>query len=247
MENNQSKSFPKRGRGRPKVFDSQMEAVLKGSFSDKTQRGLQNKFYLLRAFRLVKNDPALRWLYDKEAETIQSTILAELGRIDRDEDLLIMARQICVLRPKARDAILLIRTCRKSKRAITQPAFEEYCRERWDMARRTAYQFIEAAKVVKNLCAIEHKPTHESQLRPLTHLEPEQQPTAWKKAVETAPMGVKPTSENLSPTGDNVNHGLQNPTSENLSTIEDKTTSKMEEPKEDQGVIWDYFAPAPKI
>ena len=67
--------------------------------------------------------------------------------------------------------------------------FDRYCKERWGYARQTAYQFIDAAKVAENLSAIEYKPTHESQLRPLTHLEPEQQKEVWQKAVETAPGG----------------------------------------------------------
>jgi len=67
--------------------------------------------------------------------------------------------------------------------------FERYCKERWGYARRTVYQFIDAAKIAENLCAIEHKPTQESQLRPLTHLEPEEQREVWQKAVETAPEG----------------------------------------------------------
>ena len=38
----------------------------------------------------------------------------------------------------------------------THKTFEAYCREKWGIARRTAYQFIDAAQVMKNLCAIAH-------------------------------------------------------------------------------------------
>jgi hypothetical protein len=152
MENKiQSKDFPKKG-GRPRIFDSQMEAVLEGSFPDKTHRSLQNKFFLLRAFRLVKNDPALKWLYDKEAQTIKSVILTELGRIAGDGDLLNLARQVCTLKPRTRDGILLIRTWRKSKKAVTP-----------------------SARVNENLSPIGNIQTiHESQIRPLAHPEPEE-------------------------------------------------------------------------
>ena len=64
--------------------------------------------------------------------------------------------------------------------------FESYCREKWGMARRTAYQMIDAAEVVSNLdvrnCA--QMPASESQARPLTKLEPEVQRMAWEEAVE---------------------------------------------------------------
>ena len=68
--------------------------------------------------------------------------------------------------------------------------FEDYCHERWNMARRTAYQFIEASIVVENVrnCA-QILPVNEAQARPLTRLEPEQQREVWRKAVETAPGG----------------------------------------------------------
>jgi len=68
--------------------------------------------------------------------------------------------------------------------------FEDYCRERWGMARRTAYQLIDAVEVVENVrnCA-QILPANEAQARPLTALEPEQQREAWAQAVETAPDG----------------------------------------------------------
>lgn len=61
----------------------------------------------------------------------------------------------------------------------------------WDFARRTAYQLIDSVKIIENVrnCAQKLLPETESQARPLTKLEPEQQREAWKKAVETAPEG----------------------------------------------------------
>ncbi|MDV7171920.1 hypothetical protein R4144_00625 [Gordonia amicalis] len=50
---------------------------------------------------------------------------------------------------------------------------EEYCRERWDFARRTAYQFIDAAKVCAQLRTLEAPtPATESQARELSGLQP---------------------------------------------------------------------------
>ena len=65
--------------------------------------------------------------------------------------------------------------------------FEDYCRERWAMARSTAYQMIDAAVVVGNLSAIaDIVPITESQARPLASLPPAQQQEAWARAQEIA-------------------------------------------------------------
>lgn len=67
--------------------------------------------------------------------------------------------------------------------------FESYCKDRWDLSRPRAYQLIDAATIERNLSTIVDKPQTESQTRPLSRLNPEQQRTAWQKAVETAPEG----------------------------------------------------------
>lgn len=62
--------------------------------------------------------------------------------------------------------------------------FETYCKSRFGMARRTAYQFIDAVEVVDNLCAMAHKlPTSERVLRPLTALSEADQIDVWKQAT----------------------------------------------------------------
>jgi DNA repair photolyase len=68
--------------------------------------------------------------------------------------------------------------------------FEEYCRQRWGFQRDYANKMIRSATVAQNLdTVVSKKPTSERQLRPLTHLKPEQQKKAWKKAVDIAPEG----------------------------------------------------------
>lgn len=68
--------------------------------------------------------------------------------------------------------------------------FEDYCNKQWNMARRTAYQLIDAAEVVENVrnCA-QILPTNESQARPLASLEPEEQVEAWKRVITSTPEG----------------------------------------------------------
>ncbi len=54
-------------------------------------------------------------------------------------------------------------------------SFEHYCRERWQFQRHYANRLIASASVIENLVPIGTTPTTESQARPLTKLEPEQQ------------------------------------------------------------------------
>lgn len=85
-------------------------------------------------------------------------------------------------------ALLIIREEKLYK--DTFRTFEEYCQERWGFQRNYANRLIASAKVVENLVPIgTKKPTSESQVRPLTHLKPEQQKQAWEKAIETTPEG----------------------------------------------------------
>lgn len=81
--------------------------------------------------------------------------------------------------------------------------FEDYCRERWGIERRRAYQLMEAAQVVNNVnnCT-QITPTNESQARPLTPLSSQQQAEVWPLVVETAPNG-KITAAHVQYTVDN--------------------------------------------
>lgn len=72
----------------------------------------------------------------------------------------------------------------------THDTFEDYCRVRWGMSRIHAHRLIEAAEVREHLLPIGNTPpATESQIRPLTQLDPDQQRQAWQRAVETAPNG----------------------------------------------------------
>ena len=81
-------------------------------------------------------------------------------------------------------------------------SFQEYCRERFGyLNRRHPYRLIEAATVVDNLfdkcdqighTSLPLMPASESQVRPLTKLEPDEQVEAWHKAVSEAGGKVPP-------------------------------------------------------
>jgi len=69
--------------------------------------------------------------------------------------------------------------------------FEDYCREHWGYSRAWAYRQINNTRANDNLLTVVNTenlpaPTHERQLRPIIHLEPNDQRAVWKKAVEIA-------------------------------------------------------------
>jgi hypothetical protein len=75
----------------------------------------------------------------------------------------------------------------------THRTFEDYCRDRWAISKTHANRMIEAAGVAESLAPIGAIPTHESQMRPLAALEPEDQRTAWSQAVAESD-GKQPTA-----------------------------------------------------
>lgn len=72
--------------------------------------------------------------------------------------------------------------------------FEDYCRDKWNMAQQSATRFMRAAETVTALKSepIGSLPLTESQARPLTALEPEAQREAWEAAQEAAAAEGKP-------------------------------------------------------
>lgn len=65
-------------------------------------------------------------------------------------------------------------------------SFDAYTRARWDMGRAQAYRLIESYKVISNLSPIgDILPSNESQVRPLTRLNPLEQRKIWKAFLKT--------------------------------------------------------------
>ena len=62
-----------------------------------------------RALALIGGHPEFRWLTNKPE------ILDELGRIDADHALLVMAKRLCDLKPHTTEAIEMIRPLRRSR------------------------------------------------------------------------------------------------------------------------------------
>lgn len=64
--------------------------------------------------------------------------------------------------------------------------FEAYTRARWDMSRAHAYRLIKSYEIIHNLSPIgDILPANESQVRPLTRLEPCEQRKLWKAFLKS--------------------------------------------------------------
>jgi hypothetical protein len=94
-------------------------AICADMFPDvRTRRGRQNVIYRLRAVSILKEDSLFRWLVDPDRArqgvpgSWRPSILAELGRIEDREEMLSVALRICQLRPKAKEAVCVIRRAR---------------------------------------------------------------------------------------------------------------------------------------
>ena len=84
----------------------------------KTERGLLNVAYRLRAVTNLMHIPECSWLYgDKTAEkdTAKSTILMELGKIKDIDVMTATALILCQLKPKSKQGALMVRNIRLGK------------------------------------------------------------------------------------------------------------------------------------
>ncbi|MHB9131515.1 MAG: hypothetical protein ACYDBB_10555 [Armatimonadota bacterium] len=78
----------------------------------------------------------------------------------------------------------LMKIAHKGLYRTTHSTFEEYCRDRWGLARRTAYQKIKAAETYENVRNCAHfPPQNEYQTLQLVPLTKELQQIAWQKVV----------------------------------------------------------------
>ncbi len=114
-----SENPTRRERGRPAKMTPEQVAICDSMFPEvKTRRGQQNIIYRLRAMSILREDSRFLWLIDPE-KAIQGkpgswrpSILAELGRLEDQDAMRAVALRICELKPKARQAVSMIRRAR---------------------------------------------------------------------------------------------------------------------------------------
>lgn len=116
---------------------------------------------------------------------MESLTTLEIGELEQCESVIEQGLKTFV---DVGNALLKIRDGKLYR--IDFGTFEDYCKERWNMQRAHAYRLIDAANVVNILSPTgDILPTTERVARPLTQLEPEDQPVVWQKITETAPNG----------------------------------------------------------
>jgi len=144
---------PKRKPGRPKVVSDEESAMLNGLGNYQgieSRRGRIDFSYRLDAMRALKDDPArFGWLYDEgvikagDESAWKPSILTELGRLGDPDRIRGVADRICELKPKARDAIAMIRRFRIGRDApssalgladVIADAINRYTAHRHDLA-----------------------------------------------------------------------------------------------------------------
>lgn len=112
-------------KGRPSRFSKEERTIHEWTKPEvKTARGKLNLGYRISAIRIIMDakNPKLNWLYDEKAAKagsgeMQQTILTELGKLESDPNaLLAIAKRLCELKPKTREAVAIIRRFRLGER-----------------------------------------------------------------------------------------------------------------------------------
>jgi hypothetical protein len=111
-------------RGRPRLLPPELADVYANGRKDIHPRSIQNRHYELRAFELLfmagneadreTAQERYRWLCNVDEQhsrhkAMRSAVLAELGRFDDPAAIRAYAAQLCALKPKAREAVLMLR------------------------------------------------------------------------------------------------------------------------------------------
>ncbi len=149
-------------RGRPRLLSPFLEAGYRRALGrPATRRTVQNFAYFHRAWDVLglvtlPADSPLHWLHDHDRDgrprATKHTILAELGRIEDEDELREAAGLICAMRPRTRQAVTYIRRWRIGERRGSAPQLAaELVRVVYDYLRR--YPLTEPTDVQAALAA----------------------------------------------------------------------------------------------
>jgi hypothetical protein len=115
-------------RGRPKFenFQGSLEAIRSLYPNIKTRRGLQNKFYELKALNAIKSMEGIEFLFDSKTDNFKSSILAEIGKTGDDELMRAVAAEIC---KRARTEKLTVKQWVSTYQRIKEVMLGRYSKE----------------------------------------------------------------------------------------------------------------------
>jgi len=171
LSENFSNNQHKGARGRPRVLSVDYEKMIEqhglfeGNFS---RRGRINVFYRQRALTclIYQNEEEaglFEWIADGEAmkrgaaKSWRQTILCELGRITDEVAMRSIAKQLCELKPKTRDAVIMIRQYRTGKKSVgsVDSLVNEICQKLDDYKQRhPGFQFSQMQDALNKVNSI---------------------------------------------------------------------------------------------
>jgi hypothetical protein len=117
-------------RGRPSLLSDELLNGMKKIYPDyKTKRSIENKHYQIRAYGILEklSIENKEYLFNPDKQFFNWSVLEQLGRIEDDELLIAMAKQVCSLAKeelaegnpvKTKDIELLIRKFRLGQISI---------------------------------------------------------------------------------------------------------------------------------
>jgi hypothetical protein len=135
------------------------------SFQPANGRRLRGRLPMLQVFQMARG-----------AKAEMNEALTMPQKVELDELESVISRGLKTFN-QVGAALLRIRDMKLYK--AEYGTFEDYCRDRWGMSIRRAYQLVDAAMVMENVNNCTQTPATESQARPLAKLPPEQQADAW--------------------------------------------------------------------
>src|SRR5579883_491971 len=109
-----SQDRPRR-RKRRERFDPRLEEIYRASGlvrQGQPRRNYRNALWAMRALgRLMDHGlSSFEWLYSSDrVHTMRKMVLSALGRIEDEEEMVAMARELCQRQPTTRDAVAMIR------------------------------------------------------------------------------------------------------------------------------------------
>lgn len=108
-------------RGRPRRLSREGDDVMRSLYADKSERQRNNLAHAINAAQRLRHHPdyaggAFLWLWNPGEDDLKHTILSELGRIEDDGEMVLVARDLCAMQPKTKDAVTIIRRLRLGER-----------------------------------------------------------------------------------------------------------------------------------
>lgn len=82
--------------GRPRKINNEYFKMLRTLYPDiKTRRGILNKYYETVALQVIGKMKDTTFIIDESKQVFKASILSEIGRLENEEDIKIVARYIC--------------------------------------------------------------------------------------------------------------------------------------------------------